>query len=163
MRISEAYTVLSTPARRAAYDRDVLALHSANDAGAPRGSYSSTSRAGGRAPTGLSKRRSAFRGPPPSFFRAGGGAAGPRRTSGASTDERPRAAGMGPGQDPFGRHDEVLHFDKAAHERTHATIDEIRAASARRRRGRHEHYPSAAANVVVAVGILGVACWLLTR
>ncbi|OTA80364.1 hypothetical protein M434DRAFT_38003 [Hypoxylon sp. CO27-5] len=80
MRISEAYSVLSIPAKRAAYDRDTLRLqhhhhhHPPSHPHAHRhGSYSSTSNpAGGRPASGLSRRRTAFQGPPPSFFRSGG-------------------------------------------------------------------------------------------
>ena len=35
--------------------------------------------------------------------------------------------GMGPGQDPFGHREEVRHFDKASHEKTHRWQDERRA------------------------------------
>ncbi|EEY14551.1 DnaJ domain-containing protein [Verticillium alfalfae VaMs.102] len=71
--ISEAYATLGTPAKRAVYDRDharhshhAHAHHGHGHGGAqPRGSYHS---AGGRPASGLSRRRSAFRGPPPSFL-----------------------------------------------------------------------------------------------
>ncbi len=75
MRISEAYSVLGTPAKRTAYDRDVLRLHETQAARRhhrPAGSYHSTAQAGGRAASGLSRRRGSFRGPPPSFYRSGG-------------------------------------------------------------------------------------------
>ena len=75
--LSESYTVLSDPPRRAAYDRDVLRLHqhaSPHAAGAAAGAsyHSSTTPAGGRPASGLSRRRGTFRGPPPSFYRSGG-------------------------------------------------------------------------------------------
>ncbi|KUI74232.1 Chaperone protein DnaJ [Cytospora mali] len=79
MRISEAYSVLSSAERRARYDRDVLRLHDQRTAhphghghGHHRGSYSSTGPAGGRPASGLSRRRGTFHGPPPSFYRNGG-------------------------------------------------------------------------------------------
>jgi len=40
---------------------------------------------------------------------------------------------MGPGQDPFGHRDDVPHFDRDAHERTHRRGDERRAARRRAR------------------------------
>jgi curved DNA-binding protein CbpA len=70
-RISEAYSILSNAEKRAKYDHDVLPrLHS--HSGSNNGSSQrSGTYAGSRAPTGLSKRRSAFKGPPPSYFRHG--------------------------------------------------------------------------------------------
>lgn len=159
MRISEAYTVLSSPDRRAKYDRDVLRLHqvSSSPSAAPRGSYSSSSGpAGARPASGLSRRRGTFRGPPPSFYRSGGwGAHRAKRseahdnsTSAGATHEANRekdpgsgsstgytnynAGGMGFGQEPFGKGSasDTPHFDRAAraaHTRTHARVDEIRA------------------------------------
>ncbi|ROT41250.1 DnaJ-domain-containing protein [Sodiomyces alkalinus F11] len=70
--LSEAYSILGTPAKRAAYDRDLnrLSPSSAQAGGvAPRGSYHSSGHAGGRPATGLSRRRTPFRGPPPSFYK----------------------------------------------------------------------------------------------
>ncbi|KAI1085130.1 DnaJ-domain-containing protein [Whalleya microplaca] len=158
MRISEAYSVLSIPAKRAAYDRDTLRLHHVSHGHAHhhRGSYASTGPAGGRPASGLSRRRGTFTGPPPSFFRSGGwGAQGAKRraahegfssssTSGtgssgngsgsggnASAGGGSSAGGMGPGQTPF--RDAAWgapppHFDRAAHERTGRESDRRRAA-----------------------------------
>ncbi|KAI1093129.1 DnaJ-domain-containing protein [Rostrohypoxylon terebratum] len=135
MRISEAYSILSIPAKRALYDRDTLQLHKRAPAQPPprRPSYSSTNPAGGRPASGLSRRRSAFTGPPPSFYRSGGwGAYGAKRkaahdagmgagaqssssssSTSSSSSSNPGPAngstgggemgGMGPGQMPFGR------------------------------------------------------------
>ncbi|ORY68847.1 DnaJ domain-containing protein, partial [Pseudomassariella vexata] len=149
MRISEAYSTLSSPNKRSNYDRDVLGLHSSSH-GRRGGSYSSTTTsnpAGGRPASGLSKRRSTFTGPPPSFYRSGGwGAHSAKRraaheetTGGGGTysaraekDPNTRSwstyGGMGPGQDPFGHHDEVPHFDRESHERTGHRTEQMRAA-----------------------------------
>ena len=110
MRISEAYTTLSSPEKRTRYDRDVLNLHHPHEAhpGRRGGSYSSTSAsnpAGGRPASGLSKRRSAFRGPPPSFYRSGGwGTHGAKRsaahessTGGAERAQQEQQPGSGGG------------------------------------------------------------------
>ncbi|KAK4138867.1 DnaJ-domain-containing protein, partial [Trichocladium antarcticum] len=90
MRLSEAYAVLGHTDKRARYDRDVLRHHQRahgrhNHGPSPSSSsgssyHSSTGPAGGRPASGLSRRRSAFQGPPPSFFRSGGwGAHGAKR------------------------------------------------------------------------------------
>ncbi|KAL6906909.1 putative alpha-mannosidase 1a [Trichoderma evansii] len=146
--LSESYTVLSDASRRAAYDRDVLRLHHQNPHHPHQASYHSTNPAGGRPPSGLSRRRGTFRGPPPSFYRSGGwgahaekrhqaheestgGAGSGSASSSAETDranpwntsafhQTHHYGGMGPGSDPFHHRDEhVPHFDKAGHTRTH--------------------------------------------
>ncbi|KAI0971607.1 hypothetical protein F4678DRAFT_472559 [Xylaria arbuscula] len=144
MRISEAYSILSSPTKRAKYDHDHMNLAQTQSHAAQRkGSYASTGPAGGRPASGLSKRRGTFQGPPPSFFRSGGwGAQGEKRraaheestggaeSSGAGTGNAGRGTmgGMGPGQDPFGHRDEVPHFDKEGHQRTGRHSDKRREA-----------------------------------
>ncbi|KAG5982755.1 hypothetical protein E4U55_001407 [Claviceps digitariae] len=81
--LSESYTVLSNPSTRAKYDRDVLRLQQQQDHHQHRASYHSSHPAGGRTPSGLSRRRGSFRGPPPSFYRNG--------AWGAQTERRRRA------------------------------------------------------------------------
>ncbi|KMU72353.1 hypothetical protein CISG_03001 [Coccidioides immitis RMSCC 3703] len=72
--ISDAYQVLSNASKRAVYDRD----HDIHRAAAATAASSSTrsghrgSYVGSRPPSGLSKRRGPFRGPPPSFYAHGG-------------------------------------------------------------------------------------------
>lgn len=107
------------------------------------GSYSSTSPAGGRPAAGLSRRRTQFRGPPPSFYRSGGwGAHSAKRAAaqenGAPGSEKPDEnvnansnatsgmGGMGPGQMGWGHGDEVPHFDKEGHSRTHEMYERRR-------------------------------------
>ena len=58
--ISESYTVLADPDKRRKYDRDVMGSRPSVQKG--------SGFAGSRPATGLSKRRSAFRGPPPSYY-----------------------------------------------------------------------------------------------
>ena len=102
----------------------------------PRGSYHSSGPVGGRPASGLSRRRTHFRGPPPSFYRSGGwGTQGAKRQ--ATQEEGSSAAytatkgsqqegGMGPGQRPFGHGNDVPHFDRDGHFRTHSNQEKRR-------------------------------------
>ncbi|KAI7604083.1 hypothetical protein KC343_g14237, partial [Hortaea werneckii] len=72
VRISEAHATLGSPEKKEKYDRDVVRPTQtgpgggpAGGAGAPPGSFSSSSGPGGRPASGLSRRRTQFRGPPP--------------------------------------------------------------------------------------------------
>jgi hypothetical protein len=141
MRISEAYAVLGHADKRARYDRDVLRRDPAPAHGVrPHGSYHSSNPAGGRPPSGLSRRRGTFQGPPPSFFRSGGWGAqsAKRRTQEGEGGGGPEPGagthpGMGPGQDPYGHRDgasRARHFDRAGHTRTHRAGDARRASRA---------------------------------
>lgn len=124
-----------------------------------RGSYHSSGPAGGRPASGLSRRKTQFRGPPPSFHRSGGwgahsakrsaahddstggGAAGPgehaHQQAGAPGWSAGHKPGMGPGQDPFGHtlESEPAHFDHASHRRTQRAQDHRRSARAHRDSG----------------------------
>ncbi|KAI8947008.1 DnaJ-domain-containing protein [Xylaria longipes] len=147
MRISEAYSILSSPIKRAKYDREHMGgsiSHSHSPGHSPpharKGSYASTGPgpAGGRPASGLSRRRGTFQGPPPSFFRSGGwGAQGEkRRAAHEESTGMGSMGGMGPGQDPFGHRDDVPHFDKEGHQRTGRHSDRRREA---RRASAGEH------------------------
>ncbi|KAH6899795.1 hypothetical protein B0T10DRAFT_468750 [Thelonectria olida] len=199
---SESYTILSDSSRRAAYDRDVLHVHHHHHSAHanPRASYhSSNNPAGGRSPSGLSRRRGTFRGPPPSFYRSGGwGDQGEKRrqaheestgTGDASSStahpegdghahrpwadpfayqhhqrhaqthkHSPRHGGMGVGEDPFGHQEEVPHFDKQGHTRTHTREDRRRWARERRAFGddniEFEPQTSIAGHFFIISGIL---------
>ncbi|KAI9900315.1 hypothetical protein N3K66_004577 [Trichothecium roseum] len=186
--LSESYTVLSDPGLRAAYDRDVLRHHRADGRhdgdDAPRGSYHS---AGGRAPSGLSRRRGTFRGPPPSFYRNGAWGAhegARRRAHEESTGGAEYAARSGAfdgsdggdnayhhhyrrdrGPDPMGYHDEVPHFDKEGHERTQRREDQRRhrrgaAQSSGGGEGTRDAFDDglgAGAQFVIVVGLLAAS------
>ncbi|KAG5988377.1 hypothetical protein E4U43_004764, partial [Claviceps pusilla] len=95
--LSESYTVLSDPSTRAKYDRDILRLHQQHHQhhhphhhGA---SFHSSHPAGGRTPSGLSRRRGTFRGPPPSFYKNGAWGAQTERRRRAEAEAEAAAAG----------------------------------------------------------------------
>ncbi|KAJ4864140.1 dnaJ domain-containing protein [Trichoderma breve] len=180
--LSESYTVLSNANRRATYDREVLRLHEHHHHPHHHASYHSTNPAGGRPPSGLSRRRGTFRGPPPSFYRSGGyGAQAEKRhqaheestggaASGVQTDRANpwntsafhhahHYAGMGPGSDPHHFRDQsVPHFDKAGHTRTHEREDHRRWQRQRRAVGddgiEFEPQTSLAGHFLIVAGIL---------
>lgn len=129
VKISEAYAVLGSPEKRQKYDRDNTRGGAATGprTSTRRGSHSSSTY-GARPASGLSKRRTQFRGPPPSFYKNGGwGSQGTKRQSQADAGASPGAAGTtteggfggggyGPGQAQAGW--DVPHFDREAHLRT---------------------------------------------
>ncbi|KAL5604732.1 hypothetical protein BROUX41_001917 [Berkeleyomyces rouxiae] len=148
-RISEAYAVLSVPAKRSAYDRSTPAVHQRRHASpshtAPRrsGSYASSSPAGGRPASGLSSRRTPF-------FHAGaqyakrqaahGGPGASHAYSQTDTREHAQSAaghadspsahyrwpGTGPGPDPLHSVGRMAHFDAVAHFQTHMRQEVLR-------------------------------------
>ncbi|OAF54926.2 DNAj domain protein [Pseudogymnoascus destructans] len=130
--ISEAYATLRSPEKRQRYDRD-LGLHhhhphpshAIHPAAAPAQSHYGP--AGGRAPSGLSRRRATFRGAPASFYRSGGWGehsakrrAAQENSSGTTGGEaRPKTeGGMGWGQSAWVAAEEARHFDRGSHLRT---------------------------------------------
>ncbi|KAI7081810.1 hypothetical protein KC356_g8866 [Hortaea werneckii] len=168
VRISEAHATLGSPEKKEKYDRDVVrpsqtgpggGFGGAGAGGAPPGSFSSsTSGPGGRPASGLSRRRTQFRGPPPSFYRSGGwGAYGAKREenaykasssweargesasgpSGPAAGENPGSysaggGGTGPGGFTQGFDNDVRHFDQRGHQRTHSHIERNRHRARRR-------------------------------
>lgn len=145
-RISAAYNVLGNASKRAVYDRDhgFHQVHASASPGHththPMGSHSSY--AGSRPASGLSKRRSAFHGPPPSFYEQGGyGATGRQGDGFAAGKSGPsKFAGSGAGSrtaDPedwegFIRRNPLHHFNARGHFRTQAAEDKRRRERASR-------------------------------
>ncbi|KAI9829774.1 MAG: hypothetical protein M1819_006011 [Sarea resinae] len=133
VKVSEAYAVLGSPKKRERYDSE--RHHTSSSSGSRQGSHSSTSGpAGARPASGLSKRRTHFRGPPPSFYRSGGwGSQGEKRRTQAQASATATAAsasgsgaGFGPGGTQTGREDDVPHFNRTAHLRTQEQTEERR-------------------------------------
>lgn len=152
VKISEAYATLGSAEKKQRYDRDFLRAQPSTSGGfaGPRGSYSSSqSAAGGRPASGLSRRRTQFRGPPPSFYRSGGwGEQSEKRSEHASKashsheaqgqsqsgPDGPQAGpGMGPGGFSSGFDNDVPHFDQRGHYQTHSTIEKTRHRTRRPR------------------------------
>lgn len=153
MEVSEAYAIVGNPEKRQRYDRDVLrtASHGPQGNSPSKGSYHSSGPAGGRPPSGLSRRRTHFQGPPPSFYRSGGWgeqnakrqaaaeSANPGNFTGGDGPAGPSGAGggMGYGQHPFGPSTDVPHFDREGHFRTHSNHERRR-----RRRNAEDEIPA---------------------
>jgi curved DNA-binding protein CbpA len=155
VRISEAYATLGSADKRVRYDRDFLRATSPANRPARSGSYSSSSTpAGGRPASGLSRRRTQFRGPPPSFYRSGGwGEHGEKRAEHARKASHSReaqgrsasgpqgpdgyggysqTAGTGPGGFASGYDSDVPHFDHRGHYQTHSEIERTRHKARRK-------------------------------
>lgn len=158
VKISEAYAVLGSAEKRASYDRTIAPAASHHHSH-HRGSYSShtaSSPAGGRPPSGLSRRKTQFRGPPPSFYRSGGwgehaakrsehaargrtdhDSSSARQAGGVGADGASSSAshtepgGMGPGGFAAGFDNDVPHFDRAGHFRTQESVQKMRHRSRR--------------------------------
>ena len=132
VKISEAYAVLGSLQKREIYDREVQAAQGGSRSSAVRGSHSSSSSPfGSRPASGLSQRRTKFKGPPPSFYRNGGwGPHGSKRQAqaeglGSAGTGEPRGGGFRRGQEHVGFND-VPHFDQEGHHRTQELQDERR-------------------------------------
>ena len=172
--ISEAYTVLGDQTKRKKYDRERAELYGpsgsdgaaaearARGAGGSGASGFGSGQPGGRKASGLSRRRSQFRGPPPSFYRSGGwGEAASKRqaehdsSTGTGADSRPSSnkgtqnrhndadhsnrnnEDHDPTSSPWPfRSDpnDVPHFDRRAHFRRQNTLSEQLTAGRKKRR-----------------------------
>ena len=181
VKVSEAYATLGNATKRERYDRDVLRRHASP--ARPQGSHysssssSSSGPAGGRPASGLSRRRTPFHGPPPSFYRSGAwGEHGEKRrraqAQGASSSSPSASssssssvadagqAGAAAAAAAFEYDDpSVPHFDRRAHHRTQAEQDRRRG---QRRAVQHDaHAPEVArgmlANFAFVTGVVAVA------
>lgn len=148
--ISEAYATLGSPEKKVQYDRNFLNVH--QNSSHPGGSFSSASTpAGGRPASGLSRRRTQFRGPPPSFYRSGGWgehsekraehagrASHTHEAQGQAQSGSAGPAGTGPGGFTAGFDNDVPHFDQRGHYQTHSQIERTRHRARRKQQIRHE-------------------------
>jgi curved DNA-binding protein CbpA len=163
-RISEAYSILGTPAKRAKYDMTLAPDETAHHHHpSPHGSYhSSTGPAGGRPASGLSRRRTRFYGPPPSYkhsphmHHAGhstGHSHGPETHGGVGYGPHPYTRPLRP--------DETPYFDRESHHRTHVKQDERRTWRNEERaaynRSVAKGQPSMGVNFVIFSSVLAFA------
>ncbi|KAF8459127.1 hypothetical protein BGX38DRAFT_323072 [Terfezia claveryi] len=138
--ISDAYAVIGNTVKREKYDRDLARSHGIRHQ-RPSGP------AGGRPASGLSRRRTQFHGPPPSFFRNGGLG---RATRASQARTAGGVGGFGIGGAQSGRNDDVPHFDFERH----------RAQQERRRRPMtQKEFDFATSGIIVPM--LGIASLLI--
>ncbi|KXL44050.1 hypothetical protein M433DRAFT_139301 [Acidomyces richmondensis BFW] len=145
VKISEAHATLGSPEKKASYDRYFLRTQGVSSSQVHGGSYSSSSPAGGRPASGLSRRRTQFRGPPPSFYRSGGWgeysekrsehaqkASHSHETQGYAQSGSAGHSGTGPGGFAMGFDNDVRHFNQRGHYRTHSEIEKTRHRARRK-------------------------------
>lgn len=172
VKISVAYDTLSDPIKRLHYDRESQLVRQTSTPVKQTGSYSSaSSHFGGRPASGLSRRRTHFKGPPPSFYQSGGWGAqrdkrqpqaeGSVKTAGSTADHGNRkgvGGGMGIGQGQAGFNNDVPHFDHVRHHWTQ-NQNELR----RQQRIKEEHAEwngggSVTLRFFLVAAIVGLAC-----
>lgn len=179
VKISEAYSVLGNSENRERYDRERRRF---SEDRSPRseaqyGSLSSSGPFGSRPASGLSRRRTHFRGPPPSFYRGGGwGSQAAKRTAhvdpnspmppntGFKSDD---VNGRNTGSSGFsgtygGWNNDVPHFDHEGHYRTHRWQEQKRI-----RRNRESPFDSGGGgaiwtNFFVVSGVISLAFLIST-
>ena len=169
IKISEAYATLGNPLKRERYDKDIGRAQVGRSQSTPRGSHSSASTPfGSRPASGLSRRRTQFKGPPPSYYRNGGwGSHSAKRQAqaeGFSDSHRDgnaaRSTSTGGGADP-GTHqsgfgNDVPHFDQDAHYRTQQSQEQ---RWIRRKSNQGKEYSHEGADVILMFLIIGgVVC-----
>ncbi|KAL8745591.1 MAG: hypothetical protein Q9190_002274 [Brigantiaea leucoxantha] len=175
VKISEAYAVLGSPEKRQRYDRDIQRATGQKEPNVPPGSHSSSTPFGSRPASGLSRRRTQFRGPPPSFYRNGGwGSHGAKRQSQAetassgSTNTASGFANSGTSSDGgFGSEsaqanwsNDVPHFDHEGHFRTQERQDQRRRRRASEEAIDYGGGGSIILNFVLVSGVLVTASLL---
>ncbi|KAL8850144.1 MAG: hypothetical protein Q9221_004905 [Calogaya cf. arnoldii] len=173
--ISEAYAILGNTSKRERYDRDIGRPSHGRSYGAHRGSHSSSAPYGARPASGLSRRRTQFRGPPPSFYRSGGwGSHGVKRQKQADSTASAHAnaasassnsgvfgrGGFGPAGSPDGLDFDVPHFDRDIHIRTQEQQDQRRQQRAGGTAADYSGGENMLWKFVFVSGILAAACLL---
>ncbi|KAL8654350.1 MAG: hypothetical protein Q9226_003477 [Calogaya cf. arnoldii] len=173
--ISEAYAILGNPSKRERYDRDIGRSSPGRSYGTHRGSHSSSAPYGARPASGLSRRRTQFRGPPPSFYRSGGwGSHGVKRQKQADPTASAHASaasapsnsgafgggGFGAAGSPDGLDYDVPHFDRDIHIRTQEQQDQRRQQRAGGTAADYSGGENMLWKFIFVSGILAAACLL---
>lgn len=145
--ISGAYHIIGDATKRENFDREQQRHYGGHPSSAPGPSYT----AGARRASGLSRRRTHFRGPPPSFYRNGawgetytkrsghaetGGAHAHAYAQGQQQQTSTGAYAGTTGSWPFNTDpNDVPHFDRDGHYKTTSTVEEqLRKGRNKRRR-----------------------------
>ncbi|KAL8938850.1 MAG: hypothetical protein Q9211_003016 [Gyalolechia sp. 1 TL-2023] len=176
VKVTEAYAILGNPPKREEYDRETQRTATEHWRNAPKGSYSSSAPHGSRPASGLSKRRTQFRGPPPSFYRNGGwGQHRVKRqqpadaTASAHADAASRSGsagatrgGFGPAGSPEGFDYDVPHFDRDGHMRRQEQQDHRRGRRVGEETVDYSNGGSMLLNFLIVSGILAVTVFIPT-
>lgn len=173
MKVSEAYAVLGSPSKRERYDIDTQRASGGPASTVNRASHSSSGPYGSRPASGLSRRRTQFRGPPPSFYRNGGwGSQGAKRASqaeaAASSPHHPAQRSAGPGasgtggigtgesQNDWININDVPHFDRDGHYRTQEQQEQRRMRRIREDSVDYEGGGNMLINFILIVGVISI-------
>lgn len=175
VKITDAYHILGHPELRERYDHEFQIDVSSGARDVRKGSYSSTAPFGSRPASGLSKRKSQFRGPPPSFYRSGGwGKQSAKRQAQAdaadtasfnaamnsSTASHP-GRGSGPNKASRGFDDDVPHFDRPSHLKTQEQQEQRRMRQRAQEAEMHyavDNTSSVLLNFLLISGIIAIGC-----
>ncbi|KAL7273975.1 hypothetical protein RUND412_003136 [Rhizina undulata] len=165
--INTAYAVIGNAKNREKYDRELQQRYGIGHGTTSSTATARTGPAGGRPASGLSKRRTQFYGPPPSFFRNGGWSTFKGKSSSAAgatagTTGGP-ASGVGGGGFSFGgsasgMNDNVPHFNYEAKYRQHEQFEQRRAS--KRAGSRYEHSGGILGRLIAVSSILIMAVTL---
>ncbi|MCJ1260912.1 hypothetical protein MMC22_000776 [Lobaria immixta] len=177
VKLSEAYAVLGNPTKRERYDRDTQRPTGGPPSNVNRGSHSSYGPYGSRPANGLSRRRTQFRGPPPSFYRSGGwgsqgGKRGSQAEAAASSPPRPapryagsgasNIGGIGTGSSQTDWNNDVPYFDRDGHYRTQEQQEQRRMKRIRKDSVDYDSGGSMLINFLLVSGVISLAYLIST-
>ncbi|KAI5778229.1 DnaJ domain protein [Geopyxis carbonaria] len=159
VKISSAYNILSKTSSREKHDRE-LGVSKSTDR-----STNSPSAAGGRPASGLSRRRTQFHGPPPSFFRNGGWDTFRGKSPGGGTKGKTtgvKGGGIGAGSVGGADNYDVPHFNWDGKYKQHQEHERRRLAKANRGHRGSNIDPGLIIPVLAVSSILFITVWAAT-